>query len=85
MIHISVRENAITVVGHANYDEYGKDIVCAGVSSLVQTLALRGRLEKLKGDIVIVWSDDKQALKLITEGLKQVANNYPNYVEVIDV
>ena len=25
----------ISVIGHANYDEYGKDIVCAAVSSLV--------------------------------------------------
>lgn len=27
----------IKVTGHANYDEYGKDIVCASVSSVVIT------------------------------------------------
>ena len=26
----------LTVSGHANFDEYGKDIVCAGVSAIVQ-------------------------------------------------
>ena len=26
---------SLTVSGHANYDEYGKDIVCAGVSAIV--------------------------------------------------
>ena len=27
----------IKLTGHANYDEYGKDIVCASVSSIVIT------------------------------------------------
>lgn len=83
MIHIKIRDNSITTTGHANYAEHGKDIVCSAVSILVQTLALRGTLEKLKGDIVIVWCDDKQALNLISDGLKQVASAYPQYVEVI--
>ena len=26
---------SLTVSGHANYDKYGKDIVCAGVSAVV--------------------------------------------------
>ena len=30
----------IDVNGHANYNEYGKDIVCAGVSAIVQTTIL---------------------------------------------
>ena len=29
--------NYIKVTGHANYDDYGKDIVCASVSSIVIT------------------------------------------------
>lgn len=28
----------IIVNGHANYSEYGKDIVCSGVSALYETL-----------------------------------------------
>lgn len=28
----------ITFKGHANYDDYGKDIVCASVSSIVTTI-----------------------------------------------
>jgi len=27
----------ISIKGHANYDDYGKDIVCAGVSSILTT------------------------------------------------
>ena len=37
MIKVIVKEDVITISGHANYDEYGKDIVCAAVSSTVIT------------------------------------------------
>ena len=38
MIVVDVRKDEIEVCGHANYAEAGKDIVCAGVTALVQTL-----------------------------------------------
>ena len=34
-------------IGHAGYSEYGKDIVCAAISSITQSLAL-GVLQVLK-------------------------------------
>lgn len=42
MIKVSINKsdkvvNNITINGHANFDEYGKDIVCASVSSIVIT------------------------------------------------
>ena len=37
MIKVVIKEDIITISGHANYDEYGKDIVCAAVSSTVIT------------------------------------------------
>ena len=37
MIKVIVKEDVITISGHANYDEYGKDIVCSAVSSTVIT------------------------------------------------
>lgn len=35
-------DNYVRIVskGHANFEEYGKDIVCAAVSSITQSLAL---------------------------------------------
>nr|WP_256436316.1 ribosomal-processing cysteine protease Prp [Brevibacillus sp. HB1.4B] len=33
-------EMKIHAVGHANYAEHGKDIVCAGVSTIMQTALL---------------------------------------------
>ena len=36
-VRISKDLKQITIKGHAGYDEYGKDIVCAAVSSIVTT------------------------------------------------
>ena len=37
MIKVIAKEDVITISGHANYDEYGKDIVCSAVSATVIT------------------------------------------------
>ena len=37
MIKVETENNKIEIKGHANYDDYGKDIVCASVSSIVIT------------------------------------------------
>ena len=38
MIVVNVNEEKITLNGHAGYAEPGKDIVCAAVTALVQTM-----------------------------------------------
>lgn len=38
LIVVNITENGITVDGHADYAEPGKDIVCAAVSVLAQNL-----------------------------------------------
>lgn len=37
MIKVEIENNKVEIKGHANYDDYGKDIVCASVSSIVIT------------------------------------------------
>lgn len=37
MIKVKISKNHIEISGHAMYDDYGKDIVCASVSSIVIT------------------------------------------------
>lgn len=37
MIKVLIKKDEITISGHALYDEYGKDIVCAAVSATVIT------------------------------------------------
>ena len=37
MIKVLIKGNTIRIKGHANYSDYGKDIVCASVSSVIYT------------------------------------------------
>lgn len=37
MIKVSIKKDNIIINGHSGYDVQGKDIVCAGVSTLVTT------------------------------------------------
>ena len=38
MIKVIKKNNVIEISGHAGYDEFGKDIVCASVSSVIATI-----------------------------------------------
>ena len=38
MIKVIYNSNTIKISGHAGYAEYGKDIVCASVSSVIATI-----------------------------------------------
>ena len=99
MIKISIKKEndklkEIFIKGHANYDEYGKDIVCASCSSIVTT-TING-IESIDKD-AINYSDDKgvkieilkqddTTLKLIEnmlDLLKELANDYPKTIEFL--
>lgn len=99
MIKVSVlKENRkykkITILGHAMYDDYGKDIVCSACSSIVITtvngiLALKkGSLDYLvskKGMTINVKSDDETTQILVNNMvslLRELDGNYPNNIEV---
>ena len=87
--------HTLTVHGHANYGEYGKDIVCAGVSALVQ--ALIGWAENKPYIIECISVDDRggevliecqgeedvAAVFLMTAlGIEQIADDYPQHVDI---
>ncbi len=84
----------ITVLGHALYDDYGKDIVCAATSSIVTTtvngiLALdKGSLSYMiskKGLTINIKNEDSTTQILIgnmVSLLKELEKNYPANIEV---
>lgn len=77
----------MTVKGHAGMAPYGQDIVCAGVSSLVQTLALYAdHVEMRPGDVFLSGKGAEQyeAFLVIMNGLKGVADAYPEAVNISD-
>jgi len=52
MIKVVIKKDNIKITGHALYDDYGKDIVCAAVSSTVITT------------VNAILSIDKDAIKV---------------------
>ena len=99
MIQVKVeKEHAkykkVTILGHAMYDDYGKDIVCSAASSIVTTtvngiLALdKGSLSYMvskKGISINIKNEDATTQILIGNMfslLKELENNYPANIEV---
>ena len=102
MIKINIEENntrivSIKVSGHSNYDEKGKDIVCAGVSAIVV------------GGINSLYNEDKEAIEyeckegysyifvknidntniqkildVITTQLYTIEESYPKFIKIIE-
>lgn len=57
---ITITENSILVEGHADYAEYGNDIVCAGVSAILQSaqLGIINIAEQYPQHVKIIREDD---------------------------
>lgn len=96
MIVVSISTTGITVDGHAGYAETGRDIVCAAVSALTQTLIAgiegltddRIGYEIKPGKVNIVFENlSKQAQLLVDSffiGISEVITAYgDNYVRFI--
>jgi uncharacterized protein YsxB (DUF464 family) len=95
MIKVNIKNNEITVSGHANYDDYGKDIVCASVSSLVISTvnAILKFDEKAisyqeKKDLLVIniLKKDEITAKLIgnmIDMLKELEDQYPENIKLI--
>ena len=87
--------HTLVVVGHANYAEYGKDIVCAGVSAIVQSLigwceenyetVNCMSIDTKEGEVVISCDggiDVSSVFYMAFVGLEQLANSYPDHVQI---
>lgn len=87
--------HSLTLLGHANYEEYGKDIVCAGISALVQ--ALIGWLEEnyykasfvsvdsKEGEVIISCEGGEElaaVFHMASIGLEQIADSYPDHMQI---
>lgn len=93
-VGISKEHIAIKCVGHANYNTCGQDIVCAGVSVLLQTLCYS--LEELTKDkvtyslnegegVVGVYHPTCKALTLAKAfiiGCREICHSHPGYVQL---
>ena len=94
MIKVKVTEKQISILGHAEYDDYGKDIVCSAVSSItmctVEAIALFDinavdiKQSKDKLDIVINKTDDttNKLIKNMINCLKEIEKKYPKNIQI---
>ena len=95
MIKVEIKDNLITIKGHAGYDDKGKDIVCASVSSIVIT-TINGIIEidkdaidysDLDNEIIIrKLKEDDIVNKLLNNMillLESLEKDYKEYIKII--
>lgn len=85
---------SIQILGHADYDEYGRDIVCSSVSSIVTT-TINGiyeinqeflTVEEIKdGMIITIQKEDSICEKLIKNMLNLLSELEESYPENITI
>lgn len=84
---------SLIVSGHANYDKYGKDIVCAGVSAVV-TGGINA-LESQVSNIEIISKENELGVKVINSNeyiqivlktiliqLETIESSYKKYIKI---
>lgn len=102
MIKVLVKRNnkyitQVKIKGHAEFGEYGKDLVCAGVSAIAtgicNTLAKKNFLEQKKcaivlknGNIMIDVYKEDEVMQVILEtlviSLESFVEDYHQYIKI---
>lgn len=95
LIDVTVREDRVTVSGHANYAASGEDIICAAVTALSITLfkSLTDLTEdKIEYDIQpgrvdIKYRDLSEKAKALVDsffiGICLIADEFPGYIRIL--
>lgn len=83
------REFSIESRGHSGYAESGKDIVCAGISTLLQTLIFYTNTDNYDIGDGYLWvhgsgSRDLIAYEMAITGLNLIEGSYPNNVKLTE-
>ena len=96
-ININYQNNyikEITLKGHANYSDYGTDIVCAAVSATYLT-TINGILSIKDSSLEVLSTNDTQTIKVLIKDdtinkllenmircLKSLEEKYPNNIKI---
>lgn len=94
MIKVIVQKDCITIVGHACFDEHGKDIVCAAASATVLTTC-NAILRLEKNSIDVIEEKDQWMIRVIKHSkdvdlllenmilmLKELEKDYKKYIKI---
>ena len=99
MIKVEYIENSsnieyIKISGHANYNDYGKDIVCSAVSAIsIGALNALKNIENYaitqKEGLIIIENknkssyDDNIVLNTMLIQLKTIEQSYPKFIQIV--
>ena len=85
----------ITIFGHSEYSEKGKDIICSAVSGIVNGTAnfiyenypslseISFSLSRVNIKIIVLFNDDLQlCLRLMLYQLKNIEKSYSKYLKI---
>lgn len=92
-IKMKITENIFNckISGHSGYDEYGKDIVCASISTLILFLEcykrkkheiINSSIETGNSDISVIINGNDAVIDTFIEMVCNIAEQYPNNVTI---
>ncbi len=94
MIKVKVKPDFISISGHANFADYGKDIVCSSVSSIVTTTvnaimlfdshSIEYKVQEGLVEIRIVEKNDstRKLLDNMLNMFEELMRDYPKNIKV---
>lgn len=94
MIKVSIKNDEIIISGHANYNDYGKDIVCASISSIAITtinaiisfdnnsINVLENEGYLKIQILKHTKETDILISNMTDLFKELENKYPKNIKI---
>ncbi|MDD4188153.1 MAG: ribosomal-processing cysteine protease Prp [Bacilli bacterium] len=94
MIKVKYTDKMITITGHANFADFGKDIVCASISSIIIT-SVNNMMTIDNQSIDYTDNNNKLIIRIVKENelliklfnnlinlLKNLAEDYPNNIKI---
>ncbi len=81
MIKVYINKKKIIITGHAGYDDYGKDIVCASVSAIVIT-SVNAALRLDKNSVIYKSAKDKLTIDIVSDN-KNVLLIMENMIQML--
>lgn len=92
MVTARITDLGYVITGHANYDEYGYDVVCAGISALTQTIALalqrycKAKVQATSGWLTVDVEEPDDVSNVLLHALKMGLDNismeYPEHLQI---
>lgn len=94
MVKITISDDEIVINGHAGYDDYGKDIVCASISSIAIT-TINAIVEFDNNSINVIEKDGYLKIDILKHNkeidilisnmidlFKNLENKYPKNIKI---